>query len=54
MFKHAKGFLGGKPRAAKPTKFKMGSGSSKKKGLVQRAMEKWKAEEAARAPGKGK
>ena len=52
MFKHAKGFRGSKPKAAKPTKFKKGGGGGKKKGLVQRSLEKWKAEEAVRAKGK--
>jgi hypothetical protein len=53
MFKHAKGFRGNKPGAAKPIKLKVGGGGSagKKRGLVQRAIEKWKADESERAEG---
>ena len=48
MYKHAKGFRGNKPNAPKPTKFKMGGGPGKKKGLVQRALEKWEREKYER------
>jgi hypothetical protein len=45
MFKHAKGFRGGRPSPIKPATRKVGgSGSAgKKKGLVQRVFDDWKA-----------